>query len=174
MNGDRLRAIGSRPGRIVLRASTLQVARDRTTTKRRIMPHPREYCPTPEALFTEYRLTATLEAGGYQRLAATRWGDIDRIRPHQKKKKIFRGEIQGDPPQRRLPSGCQDPQSSRSPLATQRRQCTPQKVLSPSQASRSANKSDLDGVEGAQRQFQYMTKVATLPNINLSPAIRGT
>jgi hypothetical protein len=51
------------------------------------------FCPTPRAKFRQYRPTAAHEPRAGQRLAATGSGEIDRISPHQKKKKTKWGEI---------------------------------------------------------------------------------
>jgi hypothetical protein len=63
--------------------------RARQSTRGEFRLAPRGYCPTPGAKSSEYRPTATLEPVSGQRLAMTRWGEIERISPRMKKEKKF-------------------------------------------------------------------------------------
>lgn len=51
----------------------------------------RQFCPTPGAKFTPFRPTATRQSVSHKRLARARWGEINRISPHDKKEKNFAG-----------------------------------------------------------------------------------
>jgi hypothetical protein len=56
-----------------------------------------EFCHPPGAKFSQFRPTATHELAISKRLARAQWGEIHRISPHEKKKKISLGRNSKDP-----------------------------------------------------------------------------